>query len=322
MDRHRKRLMRILAMIPYIRKHPGVRVTDLAKFLGCKPETVLGDLNAVPMCGVPPYLPDDLIGVVMEGQRIRVTFADYFRRPVSLTFQEALSLIFALDQMPTTLQGRAEAEALRDRILDIASGDRPQAVRSAGRRVKAGPLGRGVAERMALLQQAAEERREVHMEYYTAGRDELTVRDVRPYGLLEHGGAWYVVAHCLLRGDERPFRVDRIRSLELLDRRFRRKPRFNIEKYRSTGMYSRSRRDHNVQLKIAPEYARWIRDEQPPGRVRELPDGSIILRLSVRQPEWIVSWVMAHAGQVELLSPDGLRKEVAKACRKALKHYE
>ena len=86
-------------------------------------------------------------------------------------------------------------------------------------------------------------------------------------------------------------------------------------------MYFPTSRDYRVKLRIAPELARWVREEHPAGKIRALPDGGLVLHLSVSQPQWIVSWVVAHAGQVELLAPEALRNQIAEACRKSAEKY-
>ena len=315
------RLSRILTMIPYIQEHPGIRVRELADYLGASPETILADLDAVLLCGVPPYMPNDYIGVVIEGERIHLSFAGHFKRPINLTFEEALSLNLALGRLPLTAEGRKAAATLRSKIRRSLPRGVQRRWRAARKQLDAGALRRGVQERVATLEKAIEERREAHIEYYTASRDEMTERDVRPYGIIEHNGAWYLVAYCLLRDRELPFRVDRIRRVELLDRTFEPPEDFDLERYRRAQMYFPTSRDLRVKLKIAPELARWVLDERPAGRVRKLPDGGLILHLSVSQPEWIVSWVMSHAGQAELLAPEALRRRVAAACRRALAAY-
>jgi proteasome accessory factor C len=318
---YNERLQRILTMVPYIQQNPGVRVKELARYIGCSPDTILTDLNTVLLCGVPPYLPNDYIGVVVENECIHLSFAGHFKRPVNLTFQEALSLMLALQQLPLTRQGRETSQSLQEKILKILPQGTRKGLSAARRRLDVGPLHRGVQQRVEVLRQAIEERREIHMEYYTASRDELTERDFRPYGIIDHNGEWYVVGHCLLRDAERPFRVDRIREIALLDQTFDLPKSFNLEKYRTAKMYFPTRRDLRVKLKVAPELAQWIREEQPAGKVRELADGSLIMLLSVSQPEWIVSWVMAHADQVELLAPEALRSRITKACDEALARY-
>ena len=316
-----ERLARILTLIPYVRQNPGVRVNELAEYLGCKPETIASDLESVLMCGVPPYLPSDYISVVVEGDRVSVSFAEHFRRPVNFTFQEALSLVLALERLPLTRQRFKAAQELKGKIMDVLPSGARDVVESARRQVDVGALEQGVRERVAVLRQAIEEAREVHMTYYTASRDEITERDLRPYGLVEHDGEWYVIGHCLLRDSERPFRVDRIQSLRLLDRAFAPPRKFDIERYRSSRMYFPTRRDLRVRLKVAPEMVRWVREELSAGRTRELEDGSHIVHVSVSQPEWIVSWVLEKGGKVELLAPEALRKKVKQACDATLAHY-
>jgi len=315
-------LNRILAMIPYIQDHPGLRVAELADYLGCAPEQAIADLDAVLLCGVPPYLPSDYVSVVVENDRIYIAFADHFRRPVNLTLEEALGLTLALDRLPLSKPNRKAAQSLRAKIAAALPSGTRKAWRKAARQVQVGELSRGVRERVAVLEQAVEESRVVHIEYYTAGRDEMTSRDVRPYGIIEHDGEWYLVGHCELRDRELPFRVDRVRAVEMLDRTFEPPKSFNREKYSRKTMYFRTSRDIRVKLRIAPDLARWLKGERPLGRMKTLPDGGLILYMSVSQPEWILSWVMSHAGQVELLAPVALRRMLVKRCEMALEAYE
>ena len=315
------RLTRILTMIPYIQQHPGIHLKELADYLGCKPQEITADLEAVLLCGVPPYLPNDYVSVYIEGERIHLAFADHFQRPVNLTFEEALSLNLALSRLPLSSRSREAARTLRKKIATALPKGARTAWRAARKQVQVGPHHRDVQQRTDLLEQAIEDRREVRVSYYTASRDEMTERDLRPYGIIEHDGEWYLVAHCLLRDRELPFRVDRIRSIELLEKTFDVPKSFKLEKYRRAQMYFPTSRDLRVKLRIAPELARWVRDEQPLGKILTQSDGSLILHLSVSQPEWIISWVMSHAGKVELLAPQALRKKMIDACRQAVKKY-
>lgn len=316
------RLARILTMIPYIRTHPGIRVQDLAAYAACDSAEILSDLDAVILCGVPPYLPSDYVSVVLEGDRIHIAFAEHFQRPVNLTLQEALSLSLALERLPLTARDREAAKTLRLKIAAALPRGARKAWHTAAKQVQVGPRRREEQERIATLEQAIEDRRVVHIEYYTASRDEMTARDIRPYGIVEHEGEWYVVGHCLLRDRELPFRADRIRALRVLDETFAVPRSFNLEKYRRAPMYFPTSRDLRVKLKIAPELARWVREEHPAGKIRNLPDGGLILHLSVSRPEWIIAWVMAHAGKVELLAPEALRRKLAETCTETLGNYE
>lgn len=312
------RLTRILTMVPYIQQHPGIRVRELADYLGCDPGELMIDLDAVLLCGVPPYLPNDYIGVVLEGDRIYVSFASHFKRPVNLTIEEALALSLALSRLPLAQRNLDAAADLQRKIAGLLPGPLRTQWTDARRHLQAGPLHAGVRSRIAVIEQAVEERRELHIDYYTAGRDEMTSRDVRPLGIVEHNGEWYLIAHCLLRDRELPFRVDRIRELRPLDRTFTPPAGFSIAKYARAQFYFPTVRDLRVKLRIAPDLARWVLDEPLGGKTRPTPDGGVLLYLSVSQPQWVVSWVLEHAGKVELLAPDAVRRQVAASARKTL----
>ncbi|MEW2274562.1 WYL domain-containing protein [Streptomyces sp. SID685] len=67
--------------------------------------------------------------------------------------------------------------------------------------------------RIALdLATAARDRRRVRITY-RSWRGETSTRDLDPYGLVLHGGRWYVSGLDSRRAEIRVFRVDRVRSL-------------------------------------------------------------------------------------------------------------
>ena len=63
------------------------------------------------------------------------------------------------------------------------------------------------------LEAAIRERSTVEIEYTTAGRAHRTTRRVEPLRLEWRGDVVYLIAYCHLRGDQRVFRVDRIRRM-------------------------------------------------------------------------------------------------------------
>jgi len=67
---------------------------------------------------------------------------------------------------------------------------------------------------LKVLEAAIQEHTTVEIEYYTAGRAHRSTRRVEPLRLEWRGDVAYLVAYCHLRGDQRVFRVDRIRRIE------------------------------------------------------------------------------------------------------------
>ena len=68
----RERLRRLLLLVPYAVREPGITVTELAKRLGMERAELLQDLDLLTLVGRPPFSPDDFIDVYVENERVHV----------------------------------------------------------------------------------------------------------------------------------------------------------------------------------------------------------------------------------------------------------
>jgi predicted DNA-binding transcriptional regulator YafY len=66
---------------------------------------------------------------------------------------------------------------------------------------------------------------------YRSHADELTQRQVEPYGIVGLDGHWYLVGYCRLRQTQRMFRLDRILEVTVLDASFERPVGFDCRTY-------------------------------------------------------------------------------------------
>ncbi|MDX6274792.1 MAG: proteasome accessory factor, partial [Frankiales bacterium] len=57
------RLARLLAMLPWLTAHPGVTWADAAQEFGISESQLVDDLQLLFVCGLPGYLPGDLIDI-------------------------------------------------------------------------------------------------------------------------------------------------------------------------------------------------------------------------------------------------------------------
>lgn len=73
-----------------------------------------------------------------------------------------------------------------------------------------------VEESVALIEEALAQGHALEMDYYSAGREVLTHRVVEPQRLEYRGETVYLIGFCRRAQAERVFRVDRIRTLELV----------------------------------------------------------------------------------------------------------
>jgi proteasome accessory factor C len=317
-------IRRCLSLLPLIRRKGGMRIDELARMTGLPADRVIRELgDIVLMCGVPPYYPHNYVGLYIEGDRIHARYAEQFRRPVRLTLEEALALDLALRAYTRTPDHpfATAAEGIREKILAVMPAAERDELDRLERRVDVKTQSGPVERKIATFRDAMARNRVCRIVYYTAGRHDLNQRDVRPYGLVEHKGTWYVVAYCEKREKEIPFRVDRVRSIRMLKRTYDVPEDFDVVAYRRDEMYFPGAKDIRVKVRFAPELARWIKETSPPGTVKPGPRGSVIRTLRTSQPRWVVDYVLEHMPHAEVIEPESVRELVREVCRKVLKGY-
>lgn len=81
------------------------------------------------------------------------------------------------------------------------------------------------------IQQALDEQQVLRLEYYSMDREEINLRDVEPYFLEKRYNYHILIGYCRWREDIRLFRVDRIKSVVLLDEYFSRPADFQANEY-------------------------------------------------------------------------------------------
>ena len=209
------RLARMLALVPYISRRPGVAIAELATEFGVSTEQIGADLDLLMVCGLPGYYPDDLIDVVLDddGGTVAIAFDAGIERPVRLTADEAFALTVALRAL-AELTGLLDAESVHTALakLEQASAAQSTGAADAVRVAAADP-----APALGAVREALDRTRRLWIRYYTASRDAVSERTVDPLRLLVTDGHAYLEAYCHLAGSIRHFRVDRIEEVRILD---------------------------------------------------------------------------------------------------------
>jgi len=255
-----------------------------------------------------------------EGDRVTVRFAAQFKRPARLTIGEAAALLIALRALPPARGGpmaSAVAGLIRKLETALGTGQVKRLARHIGARRAAGALG----HRLKLLQAALDEQREVEIEYYTARRRALSTRRVRPYALMDLLGHSYLVGKDSLRGRERSFRVDRIRSVTPTDKTFEKPRSFNAQRYLRPEFYRAGPDDKSVRVRFAAAAARYVREMSQPSEIRERPRGAVERTVKTDSLRWVVDWSLQHGADAEVLGPPAARREARKVLDEWIAFY-
>jgi proteasome accessory factor C len=299
-----------LSLIPLLRERPGITFKEVADHLGMSAHAAQREIpEALMLCGVPPYMPHDYIACYTEEDRVTVRFADHFKRPARITLGEAAALLLALRSVPPARgapQARAVAGLVKKLEHALGTGDVRRLARRIGSRRRPSALGK----RMALLQQALDEQREVEVDYYTPRRRALSKRRVRPYALIDHLGQVYLVGRDSLRGKELTFRIDRMRAVTLTEKRFEKPRTFSAQRYRRPDFYRPGPADVEVRVRFAPGAARHIREMSPAAELDEKPNGHVERRVRTDSLRWVVDWALQHGDEAEVKGPPAARAEM------------
>jgi proteasome accessory factor C len=312
LSRTAQRLQRLLALVPYVVRHPGTKVEELSRLFDVSESELTTDLNLLFVTGLPPYGPGDLIDVLIEDGRVWIGMANYFSRPVRLTRAEALALYLKGTEL-LGAPGLSEAEALRTALAKLEErlgpetlGELRAEVEQGGRRV--GPLD--------AIRAAVDARERIEIDYYSATRDEMTTRRIDPEHLFGAIGNWYVVAWCHLVEDERLFRVDRIRDVRLTGETF--EPRGLLGQGRP--LYTPRDEDIRVRLRLGPR-ARWVAEYYEVERERS--EGEILeVILPTKDLAWTAKLILRLGGEAEVLEPEELKALAERVAAETIALYE
>jgi proteasome accessory factor C len=232
----------------------------------------------------------------LHGDEVHVDkelFGDTFRRAPRLTPLEARAIRLALEFVGPLIAAGAPSplERVRRKLeetfgeFELQMTPEPQA----------GPE----EEQLAALNEAIRSSRLVEIDYLKEGEEAPATRQVEPYRISRELPHWYVHTWSRTADGERSFRLDRIRSVRVLDESF--EPRGDFE-----GQFFRGARTARVWY--SPVVARW---EVEKG-ARPLADGAALSERAVGSPEWLVGEILSFRGEAEVLEPADLRKRVAR----------
>ena len=309
------RLQRLLALVPYVVSRKVVGLADTAAAFGVSERELVDDLNmlwCVELRSPDPYCPIDLS---YEGGEIVVSEAESIDRPLRLGVDEASALLIAL-RMLAEVPGLEDRSALSRTIAKLEAAAGAAGAVSAQVQVQLDDRG---ARHAALVRDALDRGRRLHMSYYVHGRDEATERDVDPMRLLVVEGRTYLEGWCLRAEAVRLFRMDQVLGLSVLDEPAS-VPAQAQQRDVDQGLFRPSADDVRVELELSVR-GRWVAEYFPCEQVDDLGDGR--LRVGLRTPDtrWVRRLALRLGEDGRVISPPGLAAQIREDATAALAQY-
>jgi predicted DNA-binding transcriptional regulator YafY len=243
----------------------------------------------------------------------------YFLPEIRLTVDEAL--VLAVLHRGAAEGGAAFGPSLLSALQKV-SADTPlgEGLRSSLAEqhafgVRPGRGARKGHDALEALTAAVLQRRPVRFRYYGIGRDREQERRVEPWGLGHRGGRWYLVGLDRDRGEERTFRVDRVRGRVEAEAAgaspaYTVPADFDLEDRLSRQPWEyEPGTPFRARIRFAPAVAWMAKENLRRGEsFRELPGGAGILEFPATSVDAVVRFALKHGRLARVEGPPAARE--------------
>lgn len=151
--------------------------------------------------------------------------------------------------------------------------------------------------------------------------DRVVDRTVDPLGLVLKAGTWYLVA--AHRGQQRTYRIGRVRAVERLDERFERPAGFDLAARwaEASSAFEDAMRPLEVRLRMAPECLGFLCHAVDPGAYDTVTVDGDVVTMRAESVDVALRPLLWLGATVEVLSPPALRRRLVAELRAASARY-
>lgn len=145
--------------------------------------------------------------------------------------------------------------------------------------------------------------------------------EIEPYALRYFGRRWYVLAHTDFHNSLRLYALDRMKDVKISDKLFKLPEDFSADDYfsRYFGVIVTDAKAENIQLKTTDTRAKYLRSLPLHRSQKEI--ASNLFELHLVPTDDFINAVRAMETEVEVVSPDWLRKRLLQDAKDMVKKY-
>lgn len=145
--------------------------------------------------------------------------------------------------------------------------------------------------------------------------------EIEPYALRYFGRRWYVLAHTDFHNSLRLYALDRMKDVKISDKLFKLPEDFSADDYfsRYFGVIVTDGKAENIQLKTSDTRAKYLRSLPLHRSQKEI--ASNLFELHLVPTDDFINAVRAMGTEVEVLSPDWVRKRLLQDAKDLVKKY-
>jgi predicted DNA-binding transcriptional regulator YafY len=312
------KLKRVMELFYVLAQHPsGISAEDIASKLGVDKRYVYRDRLDL----------EALIGpIISQNGKWKIT-PDGFLPPVRFSLLEAMTIFIAARLLLSysNAYNPSIASAFK-KVSFVAPAPLRDYIRHTMEWMQKQKIDSRFCNNLEMLSRAWIEQRKAKIEYLTLGQKESKSRIIEPYFIQpassEHGN--YVIGYCHLARKVRTFKIERVKSVQLLDENYAIPEDFNANEYLGTAFgISVYGKPEIIKLKFNPVIGTIARETNwhHSQETQMQPDGSAIVTFNVPLTEQLESFILGWGEKAEVLEPEKLRKRINKIVRDIAKLY-
>ena len=303
---------RMLALVQWVKTHPGQSFESLAEHLGVSPEQIRKDIDSLSLVG------DDH----MPWQGLDFDFADLSNGKVTLTQAGGLANRLHLDEL--------DREVLALALAALEAGPWNTYVHQLSQllqlipNIQAGTQGAGTTapdQVFPTVLEALTAGHSLKLSYVDAA-GVSSQRNVDPWWLVSDGALLTLVGYCHGARAKRRFRLERISALSLGGQVRKAAPIPNTfaDKRRRSRSQSWGRAAQTATLRIRPSGI-WLTQVARAKQVIYNQDGTISVEIIGRSQAWLESVVLRASSELIAVEPATLLEKVSVRAAKARANY-
>ena len=316
---------RMLALVQWVKTHPGQSFDSLASHFGVSPQQIRKDVDSLSLAGA-DHVP---------WQGLDFDFADLHEGKVTLSNAGGLANQLHLDELDREVlafalaaleAGPWQSYARQLNQLLQLSPNTPGAAEletdaSAETKNLAGPMNAALSQVFATVLEALMTGRALKLSYVDAAGIS-SQRNVDPWWLVSDGARLTLVGYCHGARAKRRFRLERISALSLGGqiRKGAPEPNTSADKRRRARGQSWGRTAKTATLRIRPSGI-WLTQVASPKQVIYNQDGTITVEIIGRSQAWLESVVLRASGELVAVEPATLLEKVSIRAAKARANY-
>ncbi|AOY76111.1 HTH domain protein [Clostridium formicaceticum] len=305
---------RLMAILILLLRKERVQAKELAEMFEVSVRTILRDINALNLAGIPI--------VTYQGINGGIGIAEGYRLDKNiLTGDEMITIVTALKGLATSFSS-TKHEVLVEKFKNTLSASQQKLLNHKTNQIfiDMSPWGDNeeLKQKNYILHQAIEQCSEITFTYIDA-KGIKTNRKVEPYSLIFKGQRWYLYGWCLKREAFRLFKLLRMKNIKISTRVFVPKE-ISLDELPWDRDWHQP--DHSIALELVfDESLKSILQEWFDGETIEYSDHGLMVKVCLPENQWLYGFLLSFGTAVEVINPPHIRKILAETAARIHKKY-